>query len=96
MPLTKKEEEMFEGSTPMDFCIDGKYSDKELIDCLSSVLKASYERHRKVCAEIAHFRERKLIEKTIEILEESKNQINGGGNGRRILTQAIIKIKIIK
>ena len=43
-----------------------------------------------------HSREQKLIEKVIEILEESKNQVDGGGNGRRILAQAIIKIKEIK
>ena|SRR3990167_5326622 len=28
---------------PMDFCNDGKYTDKEMIDCLSGVIKANYD-----------------------------------------------------
>ena len=37
-------EERFEKFIPMDFCNDGKYTKDEMIDCLSEVIKANYER----------------------------------------------------
>ena len=77
--LTKEEEKEFE-----DFYWEcGKYQNREL----------GIDEYKSFIANLTHSREQELIEKVIECLEESKSQINGGGNGRRVLTQAIIKVR---